>query len=48
MAHVIGPKDAALQQMREAKADARKPSKSDLRKQVAKIKPVQRAGKRGR
>ena len=51
MSQPPGPKELELRRQREARFDqkARKPSTADLRKQVAKIKPVTRhGGKRGR
>jgi hypothetical protein len=50
MSKEIGPKEQWLRQMREDKASkVKKPSSADLRKNIAKIKPVTRhGGKRGR
>jgi len=48
MSHdTIGPKEKALRDLRARKA-AKPPTKADLRKSIAKIKPVTRRGKRGR
>jgi hypothetical protein len=49
MAYQPGPKELQLRAQREAKQEAKKPSKADLRQKIAKIKPVTRhGGKRGR
>jgi hypothetical protein len=50
MTYTPGPKELALRAQREEKAaKVKKPSKADLRKTIAKIKPVTRhGGKRGR
>jgi hypothetical protein len=50
MSQPPGPKELQLRALREGKqAKTRKPSTSDLRKNIAKIKPITRhGGKRGR
>mgnify|MGYP001603704211 CR=1 FL=1 len=51
MAYQPGPKELALQAMREGKVERNKPkpSKADLRNTIAKVKPMtKRGGKRGR
>lgn len=52
MSKEMGPKERALREQREANfhnSKVRKPSVSDVRNKIAKIKPVTRhGGKRGR
>lgn len=49
MAYTPGPKEIQQRLLREGKQKTKRPSTADLRKNIAKIKPVTRhGGKRGR